>query len=133
MVEQTDDRILGENMGDPPPGVVQSVMVCPACGHENLMGIDQCANCDADLRTSDIPMAATDFERLLTQVPLSVAATELLWRQVIEDLDVPSRDVAVPLGHATARDRDYPPGVNAVAILEPAEERNPVQDLEADL
>jgi signal-transduction protein with cAMP-binding, CBS, and nucleotidyltransferase domain len=72
MVEQTDDRIIGENMGDPPPGVVQSVMVCPACGHENLMGVDQCANCDADLRTSDIPMAETDFERLLTQVPLAI-------------------------------------------------------------
>ena len=43
-------------------------MVCPVCGFENLMGADSCANCGADLRTSDIPVASTPFERLLTEV-----------------------------------------------------------------
>jgi len=46
------------------------VMVCPICGHENLQGDDLCANCGADLRTSDIPQATTHFERLLVNVRL---------------------------------------------------------------
>ena len=46
-------------------------MVCPVCGYENLQGDDQCANCGADLRTSDIPHGITSFERMLTEVPLA--------------------------------------------------------------
>ena len=72
MVEQTDDRVLSETTtGDLPPGAVTQVMVCPVCAYENLMGADQCQNCGTDLRTSDIPHASTEFEHLLTQVPLS--------------------------------------------------------------
>ena len=74
MVEQTDDRGLAvvATHADPPP---QAVMVCPVCGFENLMGVDECANCGSDLRTSDIPHASTDFERLLTEVPLRAVST----------------------------------------------------------
>ena len=74
MVEQTDDRLLAETVGTAPDGAAVSVMVCPACGFENLMGADACANCGSDLMTSDIPVAATEFEHLLTQVPLTALA-----------------------------------------------------------
>jgi CBS domain-containing protein len=68
VVEQTDDRLLADELeflASP-----TQAMVCPVCGFENIMGADECANCGSDLRTSDIPHAATEFERLLTQVPL---------------------------------------------------------------
>lgn len=32
-------------------------MQCPVCGHDNLEGLDNCENCNSDLRTSDIPAA----------------------------------------------------------------------------
>jgi CBS domain-containing protein len=74
MVEQTDDRtraLVEEVAPPPPPDADRKVMVCPVCGFDNLQGDDQCANCGADLRTSDIPTAVTSFERMLTEVPLS--------------------------------------------------------------
>jgi len=37
-------------------------MICPACGFENIQGVDQCDNCGADLRTADIPAPSTRFE-----------------------------------------------------------------------
>ena len=41
-------------------------MLCPVCRHDNFEGEDFCANCGADLRSSDIPQAPDDFEgRLL--------------------------------------------------------------------
>lgn len=41
-------------------------MLCPVCRHDNFEGEDNCDNCGADLRTSDIPQAAIDFRgRLL--------------------------------------------------------------------
>ncbi len=52
------------------PQADRLIMVCPICGHENLQGDDLCANCGADLRTSDIPQATTPFERLLVNVRL---------------------------------------------------------------
>jgi methionyl-tRNA synthetase len=30
-------------------------MICPACGFENIQGVDECENCGADLRTADLP------------------------------------------------------------------------------
>lgn len=32
-------------------------MICPACGHDNLKGLDACEKCGTDLRTSDAPIA----------------------------------------------------------------------------
>ena len=41
-------------------------MLCPVCQHDNFEGEDACQNCGADLRTSDIPSQAIDFQgRLL--------------------------------------------------------------------
>jgi CBS domain-containing protein len=33
-------------------------VICPACGYDNIEGVDACENCGADLRTVDIPAAA---------------------------------------------------------------------------
>lgn len=46
-------------------------MICPACGHENLQGVDECENCGFDLRTVDIPAPSTAFEAELVAMPLS--------------------------------------------------------------
>ena len=41
-------------------------MLCPVCRHDNFEGEDNCENCGADLRTSDIPQQAIDYRgRLL--------------------------------------------------------------------
>lgn len=45
-------------------------MTCPACGYENLEGLDQCENCGADLRTSDIPHPTGDLEQALISAQL---------------------------------------------------------------
>jgi CBS domain-containing protein len=45
-------------------------MICPACGFDNLQGVDECQNCGADLRTADIPSPGSNFEARLTVVPL---------------------------------------------------------------
>lgn len=46
-------------------------MICPSCGFENLQGLDECANCGADLRTADIPAPGTGFEAQMVNVPLA--------------------------------------------------------------
>jgi CBS domain-containing protein len=59
-------------------------MICPVCGFDNLQGADECENCGADLRTSDIPAPSTEFEAELVKVrlaevrhesPLTIAAS----------------------------------------------------------
>ncbi len=41
-------------------------MLCPVCRHDNFEGEDNCDNCGADLRASDIPQPAVDYRgRLL--------------------------------------------------------------------
>ncbi len=47
-------------------------MICPSCGYENFQGQDSCDNCGADLRTSDIPYPASEFEARLIAETLSV-------------------------------------------------------------
>lgn len=36
-------------------------MLCPVCRHDNFEGDDACANCGADLATSDIPQQLTEY------------------------------------------------------------------------
>jgi len=74
VVEQTDDRATANAIAAAGVKQTQS-MVCPVCGFENLQGDDLCANCGADLRTSDIPLATSAFERMLVEVPLSTLRT----------------------------------------------------------
>jgi signal-transduction protein with cAMP-binding, CBS, and nucleotidyltransferase domain len=40
-------------------------MLCPVCRHDNFEGEDNCENCGADLRTSDIPQPATTYQGAL--------------------------------------------------------------------
>ena len=83
MVEQTDDRVLEDEVEFFAPPT--QAMVCPVCGFENIMGADECANCGSDLRTSDIPHAATEFERLLTQVPLRTVSARAPFTVDVDD------------------------------------------------
>ena len=46
-------------------------MICPSCGFENIQGVDECENCGADLRSSDIPTPSTALEANLVDVPLA--------------------------------------------------------------
>ena len=46
-------------------------MICPSCGYENIQGQDTCENCGADLRTSDVPYPASEFEARLVAETLS--------------------------------------------------------------
>src|SRR5688500_11654875 len=64
--------------------------------------------------------------------PLGVPPRECRWLEVVENLDVLRRHVRIPLAGAAARDRDDAPRVHAITVLEPAEERDPVEDLEPD-
>ncbi len=75
MTEPSDDRIRAAAETVRAAGADQRVMICPICGFENLQGDDLCANCGGDLRTSDIPLAATPFERLLVDVRLIAVET----------------------------------------------------------
>lgn len=45
-------------------------MLCPACRHDNFEGEDLCANCGADLATSDIPQSPVEYHRTLLGDPL---------------------------------------------------------------
>lgn len=42
-------------------------MICPACGTNNLEGLDACDNCGADLRTVGLPRGAVDSPAPATQ------------------------------------------------------------------
>jgi len=66
---------------------LQNVMVCPSCAFENIQGSDECENCGADLRTSDIPQPGNMLEARLVSYhlgdleaegPLSVAVGDPL-------------------------------------------------------
>jgi CBS domain-containing protein len=46
-------------------------VICPVCGFNNLQGVDECENCGADLRASDIPEPSSAFEASLVDVPLA--------------------------------------------------------------
>ncbi len=52
-------------------------MICPSCGYENIQGQDSCENCGADLRTSDVPYPASEFEARLVAETLSALGPRL--------------------------------------------------------
>lgn len=57
-------------------------MICPECHHDNIEGVDHCANCGMDLRSLDLPSASgREFilERLAdvpAQAPVKVQTTD---------------------------------------------------------
>jgi CBS domain-containing protein len=75
MAEQTDDRVSADVAPLEADTTDRREMICPVCGYSNLQGDDLCANCGADLASSDIPQATTPFERLLVDVPLRALKT----------------------------------------------------------
>ena len=44
---------------------------CPACGAQNLEGLDACNNCGTDLRTVDLPKPASEVEQSVMHLPLT--------------------------------------------------------------
>ncbi len=46
-------------------------MICPTCGHDNLPGNEDCANCQQDLTPLDRPQAQNRVERSLMGDPVS--------------------------------------------------------------
>ena len=45
-------------------------MRCPACGHDNLAGADECAECRGDLRQEDLPEPTDSLAQALTVDPV---------------------------------------------------------------
>lgn len=46
-------------------------IVCPDCGTSNIEGVDECANCGAELRTVDLPRPSSQIEQTVMQLPLT--------------------------------------------------------------
>lgn len=46
-------------------------ITCPSCGARNIEGVDECANCGADLRRVDLPKPTATIEQTLMQMPLT--------------------------------------------------------------
>lgn len=63
---------------------------CPSCGTKNLEGVDECANCGAELRTVDLPKPVSRLEQAVMLLPL----TSLQLSQL------PAVDAATPLEQA---------------------------------
>lgn len=54
-------------------------MKCPFCEHDNIEGMDQCAECEADLSNFEGAEGSHDFEQILLHRPLSdVTASDYL-------------------------------------------------------
>ncbi|MCS6976454.1 MAG: CBS domain-containing protein [Gemmatales bacterium] len=47
-------------------------MICPNCGHDNLPGAEECAQCMQDLTHLDRPSAQDRIEKALLEEPVSV-------------------------------------------------------------
>src|SRR5688500_10399220 len=45
--------------------------LCPSCGTRNLEGVDECANCGADLSKVDLPRPKSRLEQALMKMPLT--------------------------------------------------------------
>ena len=47
-------------------------MICPSCGHDNLPGAEECAECQQDLTHLDLPMPSNRIEEVLMTEPVRV-------------------------------------------------------------
>jgi len=72
-------------------------VICPVCGHDNLEGLDNCENCEADLRTVDIPRATNAFEARM-QAPLSSLRPRV---PEVVSAETPAADVIARMRRAT--------------------------------
>jgi hypothetical protein len=69
---------------------------------------------------------------LLRRITQCVASRELGWIDLVPDLDIAAGDVCVPVADSAARDRDETIAVESKRGLDPLQERDPVERLEAD-
>lgn len=51
---------------------------CPSCGTRNIEGVDQCANCGADLRAVDLPKPVSRIEQSVMQLPLTALEMSMI-------------------------------------------------------
>lgn len=65
-----DRATCRSSSGEARRGSSRDGVICPACGHDNLEGLDNCENCEADLRAVDRPRPRNEFEARM-QVPLA--------------------------------------------------------------
>ncbi|MCZ6598612.1 MAG: CBS domain-containing protein [Planctomycetota bacterium] len=45
-------------------------MICPDCGHENIQGVDDCADCGQDLTAFDAPQGRSPLESSIMKEPI---------------------------------------------------------------
>ena len=68
---------------------------CPSCGSKNLEGLDECANCGADLRTVDLPKPVSKLEQAVMLLPLtSLQLSQLASVDVDTPLETAVREIA---------------------------------------
>jgi CBS domain-containing protein len=65
-------------------------LICAVCGHENLQGEDECANCGSDLRTVDIPHPGEPLEARLMREQLEGVGAD---RALTVERDAPVSEV----------------------------------------
>jgi CBS domain-containing protein len=90
-----------------------SIMVCPSCSFENMQGSDECENCGADLRTSDIPAPGNVLEaRLVSDHLGDLEAERPLSVHVGDPLaEVVRRMQEARIGSVLVRDGDRVAGI----------------------
>jgi CBS domain-containing protein len=88
-------------------------MICPACSFENIQGSDQCENCGADLRTSDIPQPGNVLEARLVGDHLSQLDAEPPLSVGVGDSvrDVLGKMQQARIGSVLVRDGDRVAGI----------------------
>jgi CBS domain-containing protein len=58
-------------------------MICPACGYENLPGLDECYQCQASLMQADVPQPDTPDRWHIMVDPISSLAPSKVGVQVV--------------------------------------------------
>jgi len=58
-------------------------MICPACGYDNLPGVDECVRCDSSLMQSDVPQPDTPTRWRVMVDPLSSLDRSTVEPQVV--------------------------------------------------
>lgn len=81
-------------------------MLCPVCRHDNFEGDDSCANCGADLSTSDIPESPLEYQ-------------DTVLGEHLHELGVGSFETVSPdLGVAPAIRRMHETGTDCLLVCE---------------
>jgi CBS domain-containing protein len=60
-------------------------MICPACGHDNLAGLDECARCASSLMQADVPQPDTPARWRVMVDPISSLSPSTILVQVVPE------------------------------------------------